>query len=399
MGNVSHIAGEAIEGQREVKTFGGHAYERDRFEGENETNRQLNLKLMATSAASVPIVQLIAAASAGMVMAVALSDENLSVGSFVSFLAAMMMLLQPMKRLTKIAANIQRGIAAARSIFEFIDTPSEVDSGTERLDKVDGLIEFDHVGFRYPSSENAVLSNINLKVQPGQTVALVGRSGSGKTTLVNLLPRFYEMESGTISIDGQDINHLTLASLRGNISLVSQHITLFNDTIANNIAYGSPITDENREQTMAALREAAEAAHALEFIEQLPNGFDTEVGENGVLLSGGQRQRLAIARALWRNAPILILDEATSALDTHSERHIQAALENLMQHRTTLVIAHRLSTIERADQIVVLDRGEIAEQGSHQQLLDQHGLYAALYRMQFVEDEVENTPEAESNNR
>lgn len=387
MGNVSHIAEEAIEGQREVKTFGGQAYEAARFEQENESNRQLNLKLLATSAASVPIIQLIAACSAAMVIAVAMSDPDQSVGSFISFITAMMMLLAPMKRLTQITANLQRGIAAARSVFHFIDNPSEVDHGTQQLQQVVGRIEFSGVGFRYPTSERSVLNQINLTVEPGQTVALVGRSGSGKTTLVNLLPRFYDLESGSITIDGVNIHDLTLASLRGQISLVSQHITLFNDTIANNIAYGSPITDANREQTMESLRQAAAAAHALEFIDQLPNGFDTQVGENGVLLSGGQRQRLAIARALWRDAPILILDEATSALDTHSERHIQAALETLMTNRTTLVIAHRLSTIERADQIVVIDRGHIAEQGTHQQLLEQGGLYAALYRMQFMEDD------------
>ncbi|QEP44159.1 lipid A export permease/ATP-binding protein MsbA [Ectothiorhodospiraceae bacterium BW-2] len=379
MGSVSHIAEEVIEGQREVKSFGGQPYERYRFEQANEDNRRLNMKLLATSAASVPVVQLISATSAALVIAFALRQPDLSVGSFISFISAMMLMLAPMKRLTRITANLQRGVAGARSIFNFIDAPPEPDQGQQQLSGCQGAIRYRKVSFNYPNQpQRQVLKEIELDIQPGERVALVGRSGGGKTTLVNLLPRFYLCSEGEITIDGVPINALSLSSLRQHIALVSQNITLFNDTIAHNIAYG-----QLEQVSQQQLRLATEQAHALEFIEQLPEGFHTIVGENGVMLSGGQRQRLAIARALLKDAPILILDEATSALDTESERHIQAALERLMEGRTTLVIAHRLSTIENADRIIVLDRGVIAEQGSHQQLLQLDGLYAALHRMQF----------------
>lgn len=381
MGNVSHIAEEAIEGQREVKTFGGQQYEADRFETENETNRALNLKLLATSAASVPVVQFVATVASAIVIYIALSDPQLSVGGFMSFIAAMMMLLAPMKRLTKISANLQKGIAAARSIFSFIDLPQEVDSGTLQLEKCQGSVVYKDVNFSYATGNEQVLHDINLTIESGQMVAFVGRSGSGKTTLVNLLPRFYDLQNGSIKIDNQETGQFTLQSLRDQISLVSQHITLFNDTIAHNIAYGRlDGIDESQ------IIEAAKAAHAWEFIEKLPQGLQTEVGENGVLLSGGQRQRLAIARALLKNSPILILDEATSALDTESERHIQAALEELMENRTTLVIAHRLSTIEKADQIVVLDQGRIVEKGNHKELITKDATYAALHRLQYQQE-------------
>jgi subfamily B ATP-binding cassette protein MsbA len=295
-----------------------------------------------------------------------------------SFIASMMMLHSPMKRLTHIAVSLQQGIAAAESIFTFLDTPPERDGGSRQLGRCAGAVSYQQVSFSYSSDKGPVLHDINLQIAPGQSVAFVGRSGSGKSTLVSLLARFYDVTTGQILIDGHDIRELPLERLRAQIALVSQHITLFNDTIANNIAYGS-LGSASREEII----KAAEAAHAMEFIRELPAGLDTMVGENGVLLSGGQRQRLAIARALLKDAPILILDEATSALDTESERHIQAALEGLMANRTTLVIAHRLSTIEKADNIVVMEKGRIIESGTHAALLARNGQYAVLYNMQF----------------
>ncbi|MBF0219707.1 MAG: lipid A export permease/ATP-binding protein MsbA [Gammaproteobacteria bacterium] len=380
MGEVSHIAEEAIVGQRIVKTYAGQDYERQRFEHANEENRRLNMKLMSTSAASVPLVQFVSALAAAGVIYVALRQEDLSVGGFVSFITAMMMLMQPMKRLTKISASLQRGIAAAISIFTFIDLPAEEDEGRLVLSGCYQEVAFAIESFHYSNSEKAVLQQIHFTVKAGTTVALVGRSGSGKSTLVNLLPRFYPLTAGVITVDGIDIREYQLAALRDQLALVSQHVTLFNDTIANNIAYGrlggTPEAD---------IIAAAEAAHAWEFIRELPLGLQTPIGENGVLLSGGQRQRLSIARALLKRAPILILDEATSALDSHSERHIQEALELLMANSTTLVIAHRLSTIERADQIIVMDQGRIVERGTHTELLALGGAYSALYQLQFAD--------------
>ncbi|MFO7593337.1 MAG: lipid A export permease/ATP-binding protein MsbA [Pseudomonadota bacterium] len=381
VGDVTQIAEEAIEGQRVVKTFGGEPYEAERFESANEKNRLLNMKLLKTNAASVPVVEFIAAIASAGVIYIALKEVNrdaLSVGSFVSFITAMMLVHSPMKRLTNVTAHLQKGIAAADSIFTLIDSPSERDEGKQHIARVNGEVEYREVSFSYPESHGEVLQDIGLHVKPGQTVALVGRSGSGKSTLVGLLPRFYDVSHGQILIDGIDIREMPLANLRDQISLVSQHITLFNDTIANNIAYGR-LEGADREAIIAA----AEASHAMEFIRDLPEGLETMVGENGVLLSGGQRQRLAIARALLKDSPILILDEATSALDTESERHIQAALEEVMQNRTTLVIAHRLSTIENADTIIVMEKGRMIETGSHQALLEKNGQYAALYNMQF----------------
>lgn len=383
VGEVTQIAEEAIEGQRVVKTFGGEEYELQRFEAANENNRMLNMKLERTNAAAVPVVELIAATASAGVIYVALQQidgSGLTPGGFVSFISAMMLMHSPTKRLTGIAANLQRGIAAADSIFTLIDTPPEKDEGQRELQRARGDVAFEGVTFRYAEEAGTVLHDLDLRIDAGMSVALVGRSGSGKTTLASLLPRFYDVTRGRILIDGIDIRELPLRQLRDQIALVSQHITLFNDTIANNIAYGR-LEGSSRE----AITEAAEAAHAMEFIRELPDGLDTMVGENGVLLSGGQRQRLAIARALLKDSPILILDEATSALDTQSERHIQAALEKVMQNRTTLVIAHRLSTIESADRIVVMEKGRVIESGKHQELLAQNGQYAALYNLQFQE--------------
>jgi subfamily B ATP-binding cassette protein MsbA len=306
--------------------------------------------------------------------------EKISVGGFISFITAMMMLLTPMKRLTKVNAKLQAGVAAAESIFKLLDEQPEVDDGNRAMERAKGHIEYKNVSFSYNQAKGKVLDNISIEAKPGQTVAFVGHSGSGKTTLVGLLARFYNIDEGQILIDGVDINELRLSDLRRQMSLVNQQVVLFNDTIANNIRYG-----QSGEISEAQIIEAAKAAHAWDFIQRLPDGLHTHVGENGVLLSGGQRQRLAIARALLRDAPILILDEATSALDTEAERHIQAALETLMQQRTTLVIAHRLSTIENADKIVVMHNGEILESGTHAELLAKGSHYAELHRLQFQE--------------
>ncbi|MCG6935163.1 MAG: lipid A export permease/ATP-binding protein MsbA [Proteobacteria bacterium] len=379
MGDVSSVSEETIEANREIRIFGGQNYESRQFEKINEYNRRQFLKLAVTNALSSPVIQFIVAIAFASMIYLAF-QLDMQVGEFGSYLTAMLLLMQHAKKLASINSTLQRGIAAAQSVFEFLDQKAEQDSGTVVLERATGAIRYNQVSFRYAPTTDLVLQDINLTIAPGQTVAFVGRSGAGKTTLVNLLPRFYELVGGTITLDGQDIREVTLQSLRSQMALVSQQVTLFNDTIRHNIAYGA-LESAGQEDVVRAAR----AAHALEFIEQLPEGFDTLVGENGVLLSGGQRQRLAIARAILKNAPVLILDEATSALDSESERHIQSALEELMQNRTTLVIAHRLSTIERADLIVVMHQGRIVEQGRHAELLQQGGHYAALHRMQFAE--------------
>lgn len=381
VGDITHVAQESIDANREVKIFGGHDYETKGFNVANENNRHQNLKVVTTNAAAVPFVQLIAAIFlAGVVYYSTRPEvlEHITVGSFMSFIAAALLTLSPIKRLTRVNATLQRGIAAAESIFGFLQERREVDEGTVSLEQIRGEVKFVDVGFRYNEEKGDVLHQVNLIAKPGESVALVGKSGSGKSTLVSLLARFYDVNSGSIKLDGHDIRDLQLKDLRRNLALVSQDITLFNDTIGHNIAYGR-LSDCSEEKIVAA----AEAAYAMEFIKDLPEGLNTIVGERGVMLSGGQRQRIAIARAILKDAPVLILDEATSALDTESERYIQAALEQLMKNRTTFVIAHRLSTIENVDKIVVMDQGRIVESGNHRELLDMDGYYATLHRLQF----------------
>ncbi len=381
MGDVTHVAEEAISGQRVVKLYDGVDYEEAHFATANEHNRHLHLKLVSTRAGSTATVQFIAAWAVAGIIFFATSPQmldSMTPGTFVAFIGAMLSLLQPLKSLTTLNEKLQRGIAAAANIFELLNEPPEPQGGSATLDRAEGRIEFENLSFAYPGAEKPVLENLSLGVEPGQTVAFVGRSGSGKTTLLSLLPRFYDPSAGRILLDGLDIREYRLSSLRQQFALVDQNVTLFNDSIARNIAYGA-LSDA----TQAQIEAAARGAHALEFIQALPKGFQTQVGQNGVLLSGGQRQRLAIARALLKPAPILILDEATSALDNESERAVQQALNALMQGRTTLVIAHRLSTIQGADLIVVMDAGRIVETGRHDELLAKGGHYANLYNLQF----------------
>ena len=382
MGDVTHVTSETITGYRVVRSFGGERYESERFRKASENNRQRGLKMTRTSAVFTPSLQLVTFSAMAVVMFLVLFMRgDATVGDLVSYITAAGLLPKPVRQLSEVSANIQKGIAAAENIFEQLDEPPETDDGTFTMVRAEGRIAIEHLRFAYPNTDKLVLDDIDCVIEPGQMVALVGRSGSGKSTLASLIPRFYTHSEGHIRIDGVDVRDFTLHNLRQQIALVTQHVTLFNDTIANNIAYGD-LAGAPREQIEAAI----EAAYAKEFIDRLPQGLDTLVGENGVLLSGGQRQRLAIARALLKDAPILILDEATSALDTESERHIQAALERVMEGRTTLVIAHRLSTIEQADVIMVMDQGRIVERGSHAELLAKNGYYARLHSMQF-EDE------------
>ncbi|HMA30518.1 MAG TPA: lipid A export permease/ATP-binding protein MsbA [Casimicrobiaceae bacterium] len=379
---MTHVLEEMIGGHRIVRVFGGEDYERARAVKAANALRTSMTKQSSASAASSPMTQILAAIAVGVIIWIALSQSQtgkLDLGTFASYLVALLTLLERLKSLSGINASIQRGLAASESIFGMLDREVEPDEGSVALDRAAGELRFERVSLRYPGAEREALSDVSLTIRPGETVALVGSSGSGKTSLVSLVPRFHEPTAGRLFIDDHDITTLTLASLRDQIALVSQDVLLFDDTVAANIAYGALATTPRE-----AIERAAAAAHALDFIRALPEGFDTEVGENGIRLSGGQRQRIAIARAILKDAPLLILDEATSALDSESERQVQAALDTLMQGRTTIVIAHRLSTIEHADRIVVLDHGRVVEEGTHSALLSRGGIYAKLHRMQFA---------------
>ncbi len=386
MGDVTHVASETIQGYRVVRSFGGETYEKTRFREASEDNMNRSLGMTRTQSIYTPSLQLVIYIGMAVLMYLVLYFRgDASPADLVAYITAAGLLPKPIRQLSEVSATIQKGLAGAESIFEQLDEEPEVDTGTVELERATGLLEVRNLSFQYPGTEREVLSNISFVAKPGQMVALVGRSGSGKSTLANLIPRFYHHNQGEILLDGLEIETFKLTNLRRHIALVTQHVTLFNDTVTNNIAYG-----DLAGAPFDAVRQSAEDAYAAEFIEKMPQGYDTLVGENGVLLSGGQRQRLAIARALLKNAPLLILDEATSALDTESERHIQGALDKVMQGRTTLVIAHRLSTIEKADLILVMDQGEIVERGSHDELLALNGYYSRLHAKQFKDgDEAE----------
>ncbi len=376
IGEMTKVAEEAISGQRIVKIFGAQTYEDERFSAVVDKNRQLELRSARIAGLNSLVVEVLAALALTMVVYYALG--RFTVGEFAAFVGALLMLISPIKHISAATEDFQIGLAAAQSVFEVIDSQAEVNDGEKTIQRARGEIEFKNVSLRYDNAKKPALNNLSFTIQPGEKVALVGRSGGGKTTLVNLLPRFYELQQGLVLLDGVDIRSLELKNLRSQFSLVSQDVILFNDTVFNNIAYGVL-----RNASEAEVIEAAKAAHAWEFISQLPLGLQNEIGDRGVRLSGGQRQRIAIARAILKNAPILLLDEATSALDTESEQHVQAALDTLMQNRTSIVIAHRLSTIENADRILVMSHGEIVESGEHQQLLALNGHYTKLYQKEL----------------
>jgi len=382
MGDVTQITNETIKGHKVIRTFNAEAYVSSRLTQASEKNRKQNMKMVLTRSASTPLIQLIVSTAIAALVWFAMSPsffENNTPGDFVAFLSAAGLLAKPIRQLTQINAVIQRGLSASGSIFELLDEDEEQDTGTRTLARAKGRVEFKDVGFAYKEGSD-VLSNINFTAEPGQTVALVGKSGSGKSSLVGLITRFYEFQQGEITLDDIPLKDLELTSLRENISLVSQQVVLFNGTVEENIAYGDELID--REKTV----KAAKDAHAMEFIEQLGEGMDTQVGDDAVMLSGGQRQRIAIARALLKDAPILIFDEATSALDSESEMHIQDALDTLRKGRTTFVIAHRLSTIEQADLILVMEKGKIVESGTHEELLAKQASYSRLHAIQFSEN-------------
>lgn len=382
MGDITQVSSEMINGYQVMRSFGGEDYEKRRFADVSWRNFLQNMKIVFTASLNTPILQMLVALAMGLLLWVALSIMDIeSPGAFVAYFIAAGMVLKPMRQLSEVVPIIQKGVAAADSIFQMLDEAPEDDFGDYRVDRVQGDVRFENLSFSYGVDDQFALREINLEVKPGEVVALVGRSGSGKSTLVSLLARFYDPTQGRILLDGVPLNDYALDNLRQQIALVNQNVVLFNDTVAGNIAYGS-LSEFGPEE----IRAAADAANATEFIEQLPQGFDTPIGESGTRLSGGQRQRLAIARAILKDAPILILDEATSALDTESERYIQSALEHVMRGRTTFVVAHRLSTIEGADRIVVMAEGRILEQGSHKELLAAGGQYAKLHGMQFRDE-------------